>query len=654
MRIGIFTDTYTPDINGVVSSEITLKKALERLGHTVFVVTNHSGSKIILEDNVLKLPGIVIKQLYGYKLSSPVNFSAAQYVEKMNLDVIHIQTEFGVGMFARQMAKQYNIPVVYTYHTMYEDYTHYFNPLDLPPVEKAGRGVIRQISKVVANSPQAVIAPSLKTKEALQDYGVKAPIYVIPTGLNLTSFEQAGNDEEKSRQVRALCPAPKDSHIVVFIGRVSEEKSLQMLIEAIHVSKDEKLHLAIVGAGPDEGKFETLCAKLHVEDRVHFLGKVTPDQVPDYYAAFDVFASASLSETQGMTYLEALATGKMICGRRDEVLDGLLDEGKTGYYFDDANELAQKLEQFFALSDEQKQENKLLCRQKVQPFTDTVFAQKVLAVYEQARDDYSRTFIVEKVRILEDFVLLSLQRDADKEPIKLFVPMDDFFELKMGVGTKLDAYLVSSYMDEQQYYAAFQKMKVRLAKHDYTSQEVASYARFKLGLDENKAELLVDEFTDRHLINDEKYAKDKADYWHSLGYSKRQIATKLLKAGISTELVEEALSTLKDETELANALNMAKRIKNTLKEQSSKMQKVTLINKLMAKGYSMEIAHQASERLDFQVDDKAALQMTYNKARRLYSSLPEDKQKQKIRQYCARKGFSYSMIDEQMEDDYAD
>jgi 1,2-diacylglycerol 3-alpha-glucosyltransferase len=654
MRIGIFTDTYTPDINGVVSSEITLKKALERLGHTVFVVTNHSGSKIVLEDNVLKLPGIVIKQLYGYKLSSPVNFSAEQYIERMNLDVIHIQTDFGVGLFGRQMARQYSIPVVYTYHTMYEDYTHYFNPLDLMPVEKAGRGVIRQISKVVANFTQGVIAPSLKTKETLQHYGVIAPIYVVPTGLDLSSFEEASKDKEKCAKIRALVPCKPESHIVVFIGRLAEEKSLDMLIDAIALSKDPNLHLAVVGSGPDQNKFEARAQKRNVSDRVHFLGKADRSEIPYYYCAFDVFASASLSETQGMTYLEALASKKMVCGRRDEVLDGLIEEGKTGYYFDDAAELVQKLESFFSLDAKTLEENGLACQKKVQPYTDTVFAQKVLSVYDQALLDYSRTFNVEKVRILEDFVLLSVQRESDKDSIKLFVPMDDFFDLKIGVGTKLDAYLVSSYMDEQQYYSAFQKVKTRLLKRDYTSQEVRAYARFKLGLDENKAEMLVDEFIDRHLIDDKKYAAEKADYWHSLGYSKRQIATKLLKAGISADLIELALAALKDETELANALNVAKRIKNTLKEQSAKMQKVTLINKLMAKGYSMEIAHQASERLDFQVDDKAALQITYNKARRLYSSLPLEKQKQKIRQYCARKGFSYSMIDEQMEADYAD
>ncbi len=161
MRIGLFTDAYLPDINGVVSSVATLKHALEELGHTVFIITNHKGTKIVEDEDghILRLPGLEIKKFYGYKMSSPLQFSADAYIERMDLDVIHIQTEAGVGMFGRQMAKVLHIPIVYTYHTMYEDYTHYFNPLDFDSVEKLGKSVIRTFSRVMANGSQAVIAP---------------------------------------------------------------------------------------------------------------------------------------------------------------------------------------------------------------------------------------------------------------------------------------------------------------------------------------------------------------------------------------------------------------------------------------------------------------------------------------------------------------
>ena len=138
MRIGMFSDAYLPDINGVVSSIATLKTSLEKMGHTVFVISNHKGTHIEYdeEQRILRLPGIEIKKMYGYKISSPIQFAGEDYVERMNLDVIHVHTELGVGFFARSIAKKLHIPVVYTYHTMYEDYTHYVNPGNFEKIDK--------------------------------------------------------------------------------------------------------------------------------------------------------------------------------------------------------------------------------------------------------------------------------------------------------------------------------------------------------------------------------------------------------------------------------------------------------------------------------------------------------------------------------------
>ena len=117
MRIGLVTDTYLPDVNGVVSSTVTLKNAFEKLGHTVFVITNHAGSRIEYEDGILRLPGFRLKSLYGYKVSSPINMGAMKYIEGMHLDILHLQTNFGVGLYGQHLAKALAIPVVDTYHT---------------------------------------------------------------------------------------------------------------------------------------------------------------------------------------------------------------------------------------------------------------------------------------------------------------------------------------------------------------------------------------------------------------------------------------------------------------------------------------------------------------------------------------------------------
>ena len=165
MRIGLFTDTYTPDINGVVSSIVTLQRELEKNGHEVFVITNHKARTMKREGNVLRLPGLELKWLYGYKLSTPFHFAARDEVKKMNLDVIHVHTEFGVGFFARIVAKNLNIPVVSTYHTMYEDYTHYVNLFGFEEVDKMTKRIVSTFSRSISDNVQAVISPSEKTKK---------------------------------------------------------------------------------------------------------------------------------------------------------------------------------------------------------------------------------------------------------------------------------------------------------------------------------------------------------------------------------------------------------------------------------------------------------------------------------------------------------
>lgn len=283
MNVGIFTDSYLPDINGVVTSIVTLKKALEQLGHTVFIVSNHIGTRILYdpEERILRLPGVELKHLYGYTMSSPLNF-AREYLEEMDLDIIHTQHEFGVSLYGRMMGKELNIPVVYTYHTMYEDYTHYINPFDLNHIEKAGKWVVKSASRKLGNTVQAVIAPSEKTKETLYEYGVRAPIYVVPTGLDLDRFKLENLELEKIQNIREQLGFHEDTKTLVFVGRIAKEKSIEIPIEALSLLNDQDIHLIIVGAGTDEEYYQELTWKKELDHRVHFIGKIPSEQIPYY------------------------------------------------------------------------------------------------------------------------------------------------------------------------------------------------------------------------------------------------------------------------------------------------------------------------------------------------------------------------------------
>lgn len=657
MRIGLFSDAYLPDINGVVSSIATLKAALEKLGHTVFVVSNHNGInvKYDAENHILRLPGLEVKKFYGYKMSNPIQLRGEEYIRKMDLDVIHVHTEMGIGLFARQMAKKYNIPLVYTYHTLYEDYLHYVNPKDFQTVDQAGRRVVRDLSKLAGNGPMAVIAPSNKTKKALQSYGVKTPIYIVPTGIDLSDFLKKNLDAEKIQAVRQSLGLSDEAHTVVFVGRIAKEKCIEMPIEALSKVKDDNLHLIIVGGGTDLKFYQNEAKELGIEERVHFVGKIPREEIPYYYSAFDCFVSASLSETQGMTYLEALASGLMVFGRRDEVLDGLVEEGKTGYYFDDAQELAAKLDAYFTLPKAQREAHVLDCVAKTEQYNTELFAQKVLAVYQQAIDDYHMAYRVDKILFTkDDFVRLSVARKKDTEEIKILIPDSDFFELKISKGTILDAYTVANYQSMQNLYEAFSKVKRRVILNDYTSYEVRQYCKKKLNLEDDEIDGIVHDLKEAHLIDDRQYALEKTLVWNSYGQNKLQIKKKLLKAGIAKDLIEEALQQISDEDEEGNAYEVAKRLVKGLSAQSQNVMRQTLIHKLVKKGYSMEVATRVGQPIELNLDEQKALQDALKKAQRLYASKSGNEQFQRIRLYCMKRGFSSAQIDEALEGDKDD
>lgn len=383
MNIGLFTDAYYPNISGVVSSIATLRQALEELGHTVYIITNHSGTDIIYEDGILKLPGVELKFLYGFNLSMPFQFpTAGKYITEMNLDIIHVHTEFGIGIYARRVAEKLGIPVVYTYHTMYEDYTHYLNPLDISLVSEVEKEVFRDISRILSNQSDAVIAPSNKTKKKLIEYGTTRPIYIIPTGLDLSEFEYNNLDHERLSSIRKDLGFDEDDHIVTYVGRIGKEKQIEIPIKALSLCEDKTIHLVVVGDGGELPYLQNVAKEYMVDDRVHFVGFVERSIVPYYYAAFDCFVSASITETQGMTYIEALASGLCIFGRRDEVLSDLIEEGVTGFYFDDESELALKMDNFFKKEKEERLSFAQACKEKTYPYNEEQFAKNVLKVYE--------------------------------------------------------------------------------------------------------------------------------------------------------------------------------------------------------------------------------------------------------------------------------
>ena len=233
MRIGIFTETYTPYISGLVTSEVMLKKALEENGHEVYVVTANLESfkyEYDEEERILKIPGIPTG-IYNSRLTSIYPIRAIKKIRSWNLDVIHSQTEFAIGTFARLFAKQYNIPLVHTYHTLYEDYIHYITK---GYFNRSGRKVVEYLTKFYCDTTATeLIVPTNKIYKLFKEkYRFEKNINIIPTGIEVERFFKEDMDSSQIEELKDQLHISNDDFVILFVGRLAEEKNVEFLIES--------------------------------------------------------------------------------------------------------------------------------------------------------------------------------------------------------------------------------------------------------------------------------------------------------------------------------------------------------------------------------------------------------------------------------------
>ena len=334
MRIGIFTDTYPPYINGVSTSIKMLEKALRKKGHQVFIVTvNPDDMKYKYEENgrIIRIPGIPTG-IYDYRLTGIYPIRVLKKIKKWNLDIIHSHTEFGVGTFARLVAKQYGIPLVHTYHTMYEDYVHYITH---GYFKKSSKKLTEYFTKFYCDKTATeLIVPSKKTYDLFKDkYKVDRDVHIVPTGIDVDRFYKENLDLKKLKSLKNKLNI-KDEKIITFVGRLGKEKNVELLIDSqSYLSKKTNSKLLIVGSGPDLDIFKQLVKKLKIEDKVIFTGAIPWEEVPYYYGISDVFVTASTTETQGLTVIEAMASGLPVVCADDESFRNVVIDDLNGNLF---------------------------------------------------------------------------------------------------------------------------------------------------------------------------------------------------------------------------------------------------------------------------------------------------------------------------------
>ena len=386
MRIGIFTETYTPYISGLVTSEVMLKNALEKQGHEVYVVTANLESfkyEWNEQERVLRIPGIPTG-IYDSRLSSIYPIRAVNKIKSWKLDVIHSQTEFAIGTFARLFAKQYNIPLVHTYHTMYEDYIHYITK---GYFEKSSKKLIEYLTKFYCDrTATELIVPTNKTYRLFKEkYKFEKNINIIPTGIEVERFYKENNDQKEVANLRKKLKLDKKDFIIIFVGRIASEKNITFLIDSQKelVKKHNNIKLIIVGDGPDKDEYEKYSKSLGLEKNVIFTGKAAWEDMPYYYNMSTVFATASKTETQGLTVIEAMASNVVPVCMRDEAFQSMVTEELDGLFFETNEEYEKQILRLYENKKELEKFDKQ-ARIQAETYSSKYYAERVLEVYNRA------------------------------------------------------------------------------------------------------------------------------------------------------------------------------------------------------------------------------------------------------------------------------
>ena len=390
MRIALFTDTYPPEINGVATSTYTLVSALINNGHQVLVVTtNPFSNKVTCEDGLIRIPGAELKKMYGYRLAGFYSKEAMKAIRKFNPEVVHCQTEFGIGLFSRIVCRSLDVPLVYTYHTMYEEYTYY---LTKGHFERIAKGVMRTYSKSMISSATCFISPSNKTKDYMRRLGIDKYANIIPTGIDFNKFYPTNIDQNKVNEIREKFNIDPKKFTLLSLGRVAKEKSIDFCIDGfkkfLERYPDIPSQMVIVGGGPALEELKEQAIKLGIDDKVIFTGPCDPNEVQYYYALGHAFASASLTETQGLTYMEAMAAHLYVLGRFDHNLLDVIQNGVTGYFFETDEEFAKKLK--LAYDKYITKDDKMLIDaiKYIDNYSLETFYNRVVGVYRRAIKEY--------------------------------------------------------------------------------------------------------------------------------------------------------------------------------------------------------------------------------------------------------------------------
>lgn len=371
MKVGLFTDTYFPQTSGVATSIQTLKRELEKQGHQVYIFTT-TDPESIEEEGVYRFESIPFIFFKERRVAVTTLWPVYRLAKKLDLDIIHTQTEFSMGIMGVMAARKLQIPVVHTYHTWYENYIHYI--LNGHLVSKAA---VRAYTRFFCSLVQQVISPSEMIKEVLTSYRITQPITVIPTGVALPD----PLEESRIQNLRERLGLGDDHLMLLSVNRIAQEKNLDTLIqwmpEVLHLVP--KARLVLVGDGPEKESLEKLTHSLGLDEEVQFTGMIPHEEVQAYYQAADLYCNLSVTETQGITFIEALANGLPLIAMKNDYLLSLEKRAPFGRLLEHASDFPEAVADYADHREDFCGNVEVLKRE----ISQETFGQRILDLYQR-------------------------------------------------------------------------------------------------------------------------------------------------------------------------------------------------------------------------------------------------------------------------------
>ncbi len=373
LRIALFSDSALPIINGVSVSVASLIGELRDQGHSVSLFTSANAGHIDADPNTYRFRAVETPWTRAYPLAYPPFFPMLRKFRQNEFDVIHTHTPFTIGFVGLRWAQSHEIPVVSTYHTLYDRYSHYF-----PLPRRYIRYKIAKHTSFFYSSVNHVITPSSASARWLRRHSVDTPISIIPTGIPPVTFF----NRSELRQAHGIAPQHR---VLLYVGRLAPEKNLETLLQAtaIAMSHDLNLRLWLVGDGPHRDACLNLVRVLGIGDKVRFVGFVQREDVNQYYALADLFVFSSISETQGLVVQEAMSYGLPAVAVIGGGASAGIENGVNGFIVkNDIHEFSRAMSDVMG-DDHLYSDLSVGAKRAVRGFSTAAMAEKVVAVYRQ-------------------------------------------------------------------------------------------------------------------------------------------------------------------------------------------------------------------------------------------------------------------------------